>query len=375
MKKLLIVCDNMHVGGIQKSLVNLLHACHEKYEISMMLLYPKGNFLKEIPADVKIMSSCLPLRVLGAHKSDLKKNPFGYVWKAALIVLARLFSKKTAFSFAAITQRTLGEYDAVISFSHPSKEHDLRSCSAEFVLQKTRAKEKICFLHGDYRETCVRSAYTDAVYQHFDKIACCSDSVRQHFLDALPELSERTFTVRNFYDLSLCDVKKEDCYAYDASYINLVTVARLSVEKGIERAICALHESGRRDIRYYLVGEGPRRQSIKTLIAEKGMSERVLLLGETQMPYIYMKNADYLLVPSFHEAAPMVFDEAKLLGLPIIATETTSAEEMVGSDGGVVCENSEEGLTSIFAQLQKIPKSDSSSHGNERQSTQLCELL
>ena len=375
MKKLLIVAENMHVGGIQKSLVNFLRACHAEYDITLLLFCQKGEFLSDIPAGVKVLAPCPPLRVLGAYKSDLKKHPLAYVWKAALILLARAFSKKAAFSFAALTQKKLRGFDAAISFSHPSKEHDLRSCGAEFVLSKVEAKEKICFLHGSYHESAVRSAYTDALYRRFDKVACCSASVRRRFLEFLPELEEKTYAVRNFYDLSLCNIQSEDCHVYDGNGINLVTVARLSVEKGIERAISALHASGRRDIRYYLVGEGPRRQSIEAMIAEKEMREQVFLLGETQTPYVYMKNADYLLVPSFHEAAPMVFDEAKALGLPIIATDTTSAEEMVGCEGGIVCENSEAGLTAAFAQLQKKPKGDTPPCDNELQHAQLCELL
>ena len=76
-------------------------------------------------------------------------------------------------------------------------------------------------------------------------------------------------------------------------------------------------------------------------------------MGEKVNPYAYMKNADYLLVPSYHEAAPLVFDEAKCLGLKIITTDTVSAKELVGTDYGIVCENEDSALRNVLTLLKK----------------------
>jgi len=375
MKKILIVNDNMHMGGIQKSLVNFLKANHENFEITLLLLFKSGELISEIPRDVNVISSSKFVSVLGAYKSDLKNNFLGYFWKGFLVTITKLFSKKIAFKLAGLFQKTIKGFDVAISFSHPSKCHDLKSCSAEFVLSKTSAKEKICFLHGDYKNDSNQSEYTDLIYRSFDKIACCSDSVKKHFLDVLPELKDKAYTVRNFFDLSLCQLDKSDNYIYDENYINIVTVARLSPEKGIERAIQAIRESKRQDIRYYIVGSGPSQSKIEEMIANYSMSDSVFLLGETDRPEKYIKNADYLLVPSFHEAAPMVFDEAKLLGVNIITTDTTSAVEMVGNDGGIVCENSMEGLKETFISLTKCTLSKNDVFNNDMQYKQLSEMI
>ena len=48
---------------------------------------------------------------------------------------------------------------------------------------------------------------------------------------------------------------------------------------------------------------------------------------------------------SYHEAAPMVIDEARCLGLPVLTTATTSSKDMVVDMAcGWVCENSQEAL-------------------------------
>ena len=53
MKKILIVNNNMHIGGIQKSLLNLLTALTQyrgaEYEIDLLLFAKCGALLDEIP--------------------------------------------------------------------------------------------------------------------------------------------------------------------------------------------------------------------------------------------------------------------------------------------------------------------------------------
>ena len=88
------------------------------------------------------------------------------------------------------------------------------------------------------------------------------------------------------------------------------------------------------------------------MIKDKGLSNDINLVGKKSNPFVYIKNADFFLLPSFHEAAPMVYGEAISLGVPVVTTNTISAKELIGErDYGIVCENSEEG---IYFTLKKI---------------------
>jgi len=70
-----------------------------------------------------------------------------------------------------------------------------------------------------------------------------------------------------------------------------------------------------------------------------------------------MKKADALFLPSVHEAAPMVIEEAKALGVPVITTRTISAAEMVLDNmEGFICENSSEGIYLILRELLDCPE-------------------
>ena len=129
----------------------------------------------------------------------------------------------------------------------------------------------------------------------------------------------------------------------------------MSSEKGVDRFVRVLDKLNSDRVRYYVVGDGKEHQSIETLIQDKGLDGRVFLLGEQDNPYRYMINADMLVVPSYHEAAPVVFQEAQVLGLPVFTTNTLSANEMVSDRYGMVVENSEEAM---IKGMQKIISDD-----------------
>ena len=101
-----------------------------------------------------------------------------------------------------------------------------------------------------------------------------------------------------------------------------------------------------------VVGKGEERKALETFLRRHGLDGHIRLVGGTDNPYYYMKNADVFLLPSYHEAAPMVFGECQALGLPVITTATASAQELVERRGlGVVCENSTEGLENALRAL------------------------
>ena len=190
-------------------------------------------------------------------------------------------------------------------------------------------------------------------------VAACSDGCRNVFVNALPHLADKTVTVRNCHDFAgIRKLAENSEISMDPNFISIVTVARLSSEKGVGRAVEAVSMLGdeKSRLRYYIVGDGSRRDEIKESITEKGLSETVILCGATSDPYGYMRAADVLLIPSYEEAAPMVIDEAASLGTPVLSTRTSSADDMiVKRDLGWVCENSAQGITQLLKELINSP--------------------
>ena len=151
-----------------------------------------------------------------------------------------------------------------------------------------------------------------------------------------------------------------------------VTVARLSEEKGILRCIPIfkkIKEDGY-EFEWHIVGDGAMRCAIEKEIARYGLEKNIVLEGEQLNPYRYLKNANYFLLPSFHEAAPMVFDEANTLNVPMLTTKTLSAIEMVEKRGaGLVCENNED---AIYEMLHRVISGKQKFHMTNKPDNEIC---
>lgn len=336
--KVLIVNNNMQMGGIQKSLLNLICAEKDNYDITLLLFSRYGELFSEIPKGIKVIYAAKPFEILGTPWSALKSNPWLAAYKLLAMTVNKLFGKQTAFRMLSIFQKKITGYTHAISFSHCTNQKVLSVCTPEFVLNCVEAEKKICYLHCDYSNSDTASEHNNQIYGQFDTIACCSRSVCDKFLDVVPVLAKKAVVARNYMDLSVIEKSAEMPHQYDSQYINLVSVARISEEKGIFRAVQAIHQASCDNVRYYIIGDGPDREMVQRYIDENHLSNQIFLLGVQLNPYRYMHNADYLLVPSYHEAAPMVFDEANMLGLRVISTDTTSAREMLTDPGDMICD-------------------------------------
>lgn len=56
MKKILIVNNNLDMGGIQKSLINLLKEIHNDYNVTLLLFSKSGTLLSGVPMMLKLLS-------------------------------------------------------------------------------------------------------------------------------------------------------------------------------------------------------------------------------------------------------------------------------------------------------------------------------
>ena len=118
MKKILIVNNNLDMGGIQKSLVNLVNEIYEEYDVTLLLFSKSGSLLRGIPEKVKVITPRKVYRILGLEKKDLKKHPLLYMLKAFLLAYTKIFSRRSAMKLLGLFQKEISGYDAVISYSH-----------------------------------------------------------------------------------------------------------------------------------------------------------------------------------------------------------------------------------------------------------------
>ncbi|MCA1048633.1 glycosyltransferase [Priestia aryabhattai] len=360
-KKILVVNNNLATGGVQRSLVNLLNHIKEEYEVTLLLFSNSGNYVQDVPSEIKVIEAAPLLRLLGISQAQAKKLGYAaYSFRSTLALYTKIFNNHLPISLLISNQRKLSGFDVAISFLHNAEEKSFYGGCNEFVLQRVQAKLKIAFIHCDYSNYGGNTPKNQQIYKRFDKVAAVSEGCLQSFVKAIPELEGRTQCVYNFHNYSEYMTKaNENPINYPRGHLNIVTVARLSSEKGILRGIEVIKRliKEKYRIRWHIIGDGSQRNEIEKEILDNDLKECIVLYGNQDNPYRFIKNADLFFLPSFHEAAPMVFNESKYLGIPIVTTNTTSAVEMV-KEGfeGTVCENNEEGMYKAIKQFLNNPK-------------------
>ncbi len=358
-KKILIVNNNMHIGGVQKALLNLLKELASRYEITLLLFYPGGELLSEIPKSVCVITAGKCFQSWGVTSRDAIELPQRLL-RAFFAAVTRAFGRKWAVRISLLFTKRLKGFDAAVSFLHSGAPHTFYGGCNEFVLRRVDAAVKVSFLHCDYRKINAACQYNEVIYQEFDRIAACSEGCRQAFLEVYPQFAEKTLTVRNCHDYKrIRELAQVSLPELDRDKLNLVTVARFGREKGILQGIRGIAELGekRKQLHYYVIGDGVEYGEAEALIEQLGLQQSVTLMGEQKNPYGYMAAADLLLIPSISEAAPMVIGEAASLGTPILTTATSSAVEMVEKTGfGWVCYNSSEGICDGIRVLLEHPE-------------------
>ena len=349
MKKIVIVNNNMKVGGVQKSLCNLLWELEQNkdLDVTLVLFSPVGDYMDRIPPTVKCIVTKSLFRYLGVSQGEMRgidKFKRGF-----LAAVCRTFGRSVAMRFILASQKTLPEsYDYAIAFLHNGRKKTFFGGVQDFVLRRINAAKKITFLHDDYDKCGANHKLNNKIMAEFDVIAACSDGCRGVFEAAQPHLAYKSVTVRNCNNIGeIRGMADEETVEYDDSFINVLCAARLSPRKGIDRAIEAAAFALERGvpIRLHILGDGVMAEELRQLATERGLGEHVIFYGEQGNPYRFMKNADLFLLTSYHEAAPMVIDEAYILGVPTLTTRTNSSDEMVTARGcGWVCENDQDSL-------------------------------
>lgn len=351
MANIIFVINNMNLGGIQKSLLELLRTLAPSHKVSLYCCNPVGPFLSEVPGNIEILNPSDYARIIELDAASCRKIGFRFsILRYFLSAVTKLIGKTLPARYICWRiGKIKGSYDFAISYSQPLNDNQFCGLTNEIVLSCINAKKKITFLHCDFKSYGGNTSLNRKLYARFDAIAAVSDSVGNIFKGIVPYVADKVYTVRNSFCIKDINEKSEkNTVSYNKTAI--VSIARISPEKGLLRCvpiIKKLHDEGY-DFEWHIVGDGPLLNNLQSLIVGHGLEKVVYLEGAQNNPYRVLKNAAYLFLPSVHEAAPIVYDEAIALNIPVLTTCTLSANEIIGSNYGIVCDNDEKGIENML---------------------------
>lgn len=366
-KNILISIYNMEIGGIERSLINMLECFdYEKYQVDLFIAHHNGEFMNLIPKQVTILPEISAYTIF--RKSIRQSISEGHYSSSVV----RLVSKSIANLKAKVAQLEEGsayiqmqlatkyslyfmpkfkkQYDVAISYAWP---HDI-------VARKVSATKKIAWIHTDYSKLEIDYQLDLNIWGKFDDIASVSDECTNSFLAQYPTLKNKVITIENITSPAFVKLLAEEAIEINQrnkESFHLLSVGRLSYVKGFDMAVSALrllHDKGFTNIKWFVVGYGGYEEELKKIIAGNNLTESFILLGKKTNPYPYMKACDLYVQPSRYEGKAVTVTEAKIVGKPILITNYPTAKSQI-TDGidGIICELSVEGLATEIENLYR----------------------
>lgn len=173
-----------------------------------------------------------------------------------------------------------------------------------------------------------------SLYKQMDKMICVSKHNADRLYHDLNGEVPVDFCYNPINENYVCelstekiDIKKED------NAIQFVTVGRLSLEKGYARLIKVMKKLKNEHYRFslWIIGDGPEYKSLSNFIINNGMNDCIFLLGSQTNPHKYTAKADVFVCSSYSEGYSTACTEAIILGIPVITTNVSGAEEIISA--------------------------------------------
>lgn len=310
-RKVLITNIGTEIGGIETSMINFLNYISKKnIEINLLLWKKPGPLYSKILPNIKVIEPVTPGGIVGILKS---LNFVKLVWYAICKLCTKMGIPWIAF------KKLREVYDIAISYCQ-------NGYSPYYVIDKISAKKKYLYYHhGSYEKSLKEKERDLKYYLRYDGVIVPSISCKEMLLEHFPCLESKILVVPNLINIKEIEKKSEEFIECDDKVkdrLEIVTVSRISYEKGIDIAIKTAKILSDRnvDFRWRFIGDGEFMEEIEGLIAQYKIKDQCYMLGSKSNPFPYMKSADLVIQTSRVEAHPISILETLVLEKDLIAS-------------------------------------------------------
>ena len=316
-KKLLIHNGNISIGGQEKMLMEFLNILDsKKYEILLLIEENNGkrnDYIDRIPKwiDYKFLTTeefMNKIEKYQGSKNFLKKLYYSHLLKLKKKISLKELRKYLNFSDIII------DYDMGL----------LRN------LHKINLQNKkiIGWSHAGSGELLKKKQKRENVNK-YDCIVTINETMKNGYLKNYN--NKEIVKIYNFLDFDLIEKKAEEKLEKDyGKYI--ISVGSLTENKNHKLLINVfkiLKDKYKVSEKLLIAGEGKERENLEKQIKELNLGNDVLLLGQKENPYKYIKNSELYILPSKAEGLPLTLLEAMRLRKMVICIKNNGTNEVL----------------------------------------------
>lgn len=312
-KKLLFTGVNLNIGGIEKSLVNLVNKIDkDKYRVTIILEENCGELLEKLDKSI----------VVKEFKVSNNRNK---IFRKVINLLRRC-------TYSIFNYHTYDFSCCYATYSYSGNK-----------IARIASLNNSIYIHSDYSyiypdlEDFRRFFDTRDIYD-FKTIFFVSNEACRKFTKIYPGLKDRCLVFNNFIDVEKIESlsKEKISLTKPRGKTLFVFVGRLDdVSKKLGRAFKLVESFD--NVVLWVVGDGPSKDDYVKEVKRLKIEDRVVFVGSKINPYPYMKRADYLILTSNYEGFPVVYLEGLALKKKLITTIKVSDDMIkIGKNYGEV---------------------------------------
>lgn len=360
--KLLFVNGHLQIGGVEKSLVNLLNAIdYSKHQVDLLLFEGLGEYKNQLPEEVNVIK-CDLTKTYGSFFSSVGKalvnREFSLVyWKIALTLRSKLGPQWIKIVRLFYTAKS---YDCAIAYR-------VGICS-DYVGFAVKAKKKYMWWHhGDFSYDNHTVSHWQRTSKELDAIVCVSQSTKDLIYPYFKKYVKNFYVIPNMLPQDEILKKSVMFHPYENEKDTvLVSVGRMSPEKKMKNVVFAMDlllKNHYTNVKWFIVGDGAEFSDIQNLIKERHLENKVICVGRQENPYPYIAGADLFVHTSFVESQGLAVLEAMALGVPCVVTKSLGVMEFVkDASNALLAEQSVESMTEKIIQFLNSAEIASSMH-------------
>lgn len=340
MKKNLVVrSGSLRMGGLERVLIEMLQNLNkELYDISLIIEDDSGKenvFLNQVPKDIDVYFLKPESLIQKTHYyRERKKSLYHKLMYNLLMNKEHSFVISKTKEVLKEIEKKYGDIDVFLDYDWGARRY----------VEKLKAKKKIVWIHNSIPKLLKKESKIIRFGKNLSKydivVAICED-MKKEMEEIYPYLKNRIkraynpFNFKRIIDLStdessLTEDQKEllkDEYIIAVSRLDTVQKDYDTLIKGYKIAV----ESGVVE-KLYIVGDGPNRKEIEEIIEKSGLQNKIVLIGKTTNPYIWMKNSKLFVHSSKYEGFGLVIVEAAILGKAIVSSDCkVGPKEILGN--------------------------------------------
>jgi len=306
---------NLQGGGAERQLVQLVrHWPRNNHHLRVVLLERKGVWLDELP--INVSSHALAFRMPSGSLAKI-------LWVLRLVPQLQKFFRENPCD-AVLTFLWLPTVVAAIALR--------RLPNPPLLVWSIQSDLEMDFkLHRDgWLRGCLVRAFLPKRVNHFIAI---SEGIRRKTQALLGVPADRFTVIPNSVELARITemAAMPDAVPPKEAPVRLVSVGRLHPAKGTDVLLHALAKINRQgdDWECYILGDGSERSRLTQLAEAFGLNGRLSFVGYKRNPYAWLRTTDIFVSPSRWETFGIAIVEAMALGLPVIASATDGAKDII----------------------------------------------